>query len=258
MSKIIIENASKSFKNAQGKNQSVLENINLEIESGRLVCLVGPSGSGKTTLMNLMAGFETPTSGRVLIDGKAVSSPHSRRIVIFQDYGLFPWLTVKQNVLFGLDAANADKKAAKQTADRYLDMVGLSKTAEQYPHQLSGGMKQRVAIARALAVEPDILFMDEPFGALDVFTRFRLQDELVRLHSSGKHTIIFVTHDLDEAVYLADKVVLMSPNPGRVKREIEIRLPRYCDRANSAFMEYRREVFEEFELVHKESMEYMI
>ncbi len=258
MSKIIINNVQKIFTDAQGQKQKVLEGVNLEIRQGELVCFVGPSGSGKTTLMNLVAGFEMPTSGQVLIDGVSVTSPDPARIVIFQDYGLFPWLTVKQNVIFGLDARKEDKLLSNQKADKYLEMVGLSQVCGQYPHQLSGGMKQRVAIARALAVEPDILLMDEPFGALDVFTRFRLQDELLSLHGSGRHTIIFVTHDLDEAVYLADKVVLMSPNPGRIKKIIEIKLPQYCDRASSTFIKYRRDVFEEFELVHKESMEYMI
>ncbi|WP_217806044.1 ABC transporter ATP-binding protein [Sporomusa malonica] len=258
MAKIEINNLCKSFLDTQGKSLDVLVDVNLEITAGEFLCLLGPSGCGKTTLMNLMAGFEKPTSGTLTIDGLPVSRPDSKHITIFQDYGLFPWRNVLGNVIFGLEAKGMNRKAAKEKAEEYLELVGLSQFARSFPGQLSGGMKQRVAIARALAVEPDIIFMDEPFAALDAFTRYRLQDEVLRIWTEKKPTIIFVTHDIDEAVYLAQRLAIMTPNPGRIQRMIDIKLSRPCNRGDSGLIAYRQQVFREFELVHAVSSDYSI
>ncbi|HWR06477.1 ABC transporter ATP-binding protein [Sporomusa sp.] len=258
MAKIEINNLCKSFQDTQGESLDVLVDVNLEIAAGEFLCLLGPSGCGKTTLMNLMAGFEKPTQGTLTIDGLPVSRPDPKHITIFQDYGLFPWRNVLGNVVFGLEAKGMNKKAAKEKAEEYLELVGLSQFSRSFPGQLSGGMKQRVAIARALAVEPDIIFMDEPFAALDAFTRYRLQDEVLRIWAEKKPTIIFVTHDIDEAVYLAQRLAIMTPNPGRIQRIIDIKLPRPCNRGDAGLVAYRQQVFQEFELVHAVSSDYSI
>jgi NitT/TauT family transport system ATP-binding protein len=249
MEKIVVKNVTKSFINNQKLPQLVLDNLSLTINSGEFICLLGPSGCGKTTLMNLIAGFDKPTEGTVEIDGQLVTRPNPKHITIFQDYGLFPWRTVLDNVLFGLEAKGIKGKAAKELADQYLELVGLTTAAGQFPRQLSGGMKQRVAIARALAVEPDILLMDEPFGALDAFTRYRLQDEVLRIWQEKKTTIIFVTHDIDEAIYLGQKIVIMSPNPGRIDNILPVTIAKPADRAGDEFGQYRRTIFQAFELV---------
>jgi len=258
MDKVKIERVSKIFTSQDNVPQTVLAEIDLIIKDGEFLCLLGPSGCGKTTLMNLIAGFEKPTTGSVTIDDQLVVRPHPKHITIFQDYGLFPWRTVLDNVLFGLEAKGISKKEARKIAGEYLELVGLTAAAEQFPRQLSGGMKQRVSIARALAVEPDILLMDEPFGALDAFTRYRLQDELLRIWEEKKPTIVFVTHDIDEAVYLGQKVVIMSPNPGKIKMILPIDLPKPADRSGAEFGAYRREIFRAFALVEEEKLEYMI
>lgn len=258
MAKIAINNLYKSFTNTKGERLDVLVDVNLQIESGEFLCLLGPSGCGKTTLMNVMAGFEQPTGGTLTIDGLPVTGPNPKHITIFQDYGLFPWRNVLGNVIFGLEAKGIKGKAAREKAEEYLELVGLTQFAGSFPRQLSGGMKQRVAIARALAVEPDILFMDEPFAALDAFTRYRLQDEVLNIWQKKKPTIIFVTHDIDEAVYLAQRVAIMSPNPGRIKQLIDIKLPRPCDRGDAGLIVYRQKVFQEFELVQESDQDYVI
>lgn len=251
MDKIIIEAVSKTFISNNNQPQKVLSDIHLSIAPGELICLLGPSGCGKTTLLNLIGGFEQPTTGSVSIDGQPVNRPHPKHIKIFQDYGLFPWRTVLDNVLFGLEAKGMPRREARNIAQEYLELVGLSAAAEQFPRQLSGGMKQRVAIARALAVEPDILLMDEPFGALDAFTRYHLQDEILRIWQEKQPTIIFVTHDIDEAIYLGQKIVIMSPNPGQIKTVLPVTFPKPADRSDEAFMAYRREVFSAFAMVHE-------
>lgn len=239
-------------------DHTALSNIDLDILQGEFVCIVGPSGCGKSTLISLMAGFEKPSCGSVSIDGKEVKSPDSDRIMIFQDYGLFPWKTVMGNILFALKAKKIKKKEAVQIAHEYIALVGLQGCENKHPYQLSGGMKQRVAIARALAVEPSILFMDEPFAALDAFTRMRLQDEILRLWKEKQPTIVFVTHDLDEAVYLGERVVVMASNPGRIRHIVNIKLPHPCNRTSSAFVSYRNELFREFQLVHEKNEDYVI
>jgi NitT/TauT family transport system ATP-binding protein len=251
--KILLQAAEKTYSSLQGEDVIALAPVDLEITSGEFVCLVGPSGCGKTTLINLMAGFEKTSSGTVTIDGRQVKGTDPNHIMIFQEYGLYPWRTVLGNVLFALEAKGIKGKAAIEKAKEYIELVGLTKSIDSFPLQLSGGMKQRVAIARALAVEPSVLFLDEPFGALDTFTRMYLQDELLRLWQEKRPTVVFVTHDLDEAVYLGGRVVLMAPGPGRVQRVIDIPLPWPRERIGENLAKYRRELFEEFHLVHQQA-----
>ncbi len=252
--KIRLDGVGKRFR-AKGDGETALSRVDLEIAAGELICLVGPSGCGKTTLINLLAGFERPSEGILEIDGRAVTGPDPDHIMIFQDYGLFPWKTVLNNVLFGLRARGVPKAEAREKALDALELVGLRVAADRHPHELSGGMKQRVAIARALAVEPSVLFMDEPFAALDAFTRIHLQDELLRIWKEKRTTIVFVTHDLDEAIYLGQRVVLMAPYPGRIQRILHIRLPEPRERTGEDFARIRRELFEEFHLVHKQAQD---
>src|ERR1700730_5404850 len=221
---------------------AVLENIDLEVFRGEFVCIVGPSGCGKSTLLNIVAGFFKPTSGEVLINGRQVSGPDPQRIFVFQENGVFPWLTVEQNIGFGLDQLSPQEKAP--IIQRYVDMVGLTKFEKLYPRELSGGMRQRVEIARALAANPDIIYMDEPFGALDFLTRLKMRADLVRIWQGEKKTILFVTHDIEEAVQLADRVLVMSPRPGRIIEAVDVDLPRPRHLDSSGYLEKRDRIFE--------------
>lgn len=205
---------------------TALQDINLEVQAGEFLCIVGPSGCGKSTLLHLIAGLQRQTSGGVLLDGSRVQGPGTDRILIFQELGLFPWLTVGQNVEFGLRMQGMPRALREAKIREYLHLVHLQQFKDSYTHQLSGGMRQRVALARALATEPDVLLMDEPFAALDAQTRDLLHDELERIWSQTGRTIIFVTHNVREAVRLGDRVVLLTFRPGRVKREYEVDLPR--------------------------------
>ena len=242
MSGVIIENLSKSFPKEDGGVIWALKNINLEIRDKEFVCLVGPSGCGKTTLLRIIAGLETPTTGRVIVDGNEVTGPDPRRGMVFQEYSLFPWRKVIDNIAFGLEMRGVEKEERRKTAERYLEMVGLSQFRDAYPYELSGGMRQRVAIARALANDPDVLLMDEPFGALDAQTRNRMQGELLSIWEKTKKTIIFITHSVDEAVYLSDRIVVLTPRPGSIREIVEIPWPRPRDRTSSEFAEVRRKV----------------
>ena len=221
---IEIRGASKTFETARGTVVG-LARVDLEIEEGEFVTLVGPSGCGKSTMLNLLGGLLTPTEGDVVVNGTVVQGPGPDRGVIFQQYALFPWLTALQNVEFGLGLKRIPKKERRETALHFLRMVGLEDFAKAYPKELSGGMKQRCAIARAYAVNPAILLMDEPFGALDALTRVQMQDDLLHTWEQERRTAVFVTHDVDEAVYLAGRVVVMSPRPGRVNEVIDVPLP---------------------------------
>ncbi len=259
--KIQLAAVEKRFSSARGDEQIAVSQLDLDIQAGEFVCLVGPSGCGKTTLINMMAGFDRPSSGSVVIDGKTVTAPSPNHIMIFQDYGLYPWRTVLGNVLFGLQARGVPPAEAKGKALAALELVGLLQSIDKHPHELSGGMKQRVSIARALAVEPSVLFMDEPFAALDAFTRLHLQDEVLRIWTEKKPTVVFVTHDLDEAIALGQRVVLMAPNPGRIQRILDVKLPHPRERTDTDFAVFRKQLFEEFHLVHRQAnqtAEYMI
>ena len=256
--KIIISDCSKEFKIARGGEQQALSNINLEVAEGEFLCLLGASGCGKTTLLNLIAGFEHPSAGSVTIDGRKVAAPDPRYVTIFQNYGLFPWRDVLGNVEYGLEVKGVNTKERKKIAQEYIEMVGLEKFLHSHPGELSGGMQQRVAIARALAVNPEIIFMDEPFGALDAITRFRMQEEITSIWLERKPTIVFVTHDIEEAVYLADRIIIMSPHPGRISSEISVRMGRPRDRTSPDFVEIRDKVYTALALKNEELLDYYI
>jgi NitT/TauT family transport system ATP-binding protein len=215
-----------SYRTQSGERLLALDHINLEVRAGEFLCIVGPSGCGKSTLLHLVAGLHSPTSGQILVDGTPIQGAGTDRILIFQDHGLFPWLTVGQNVEFGMKMKGVPKAERREKIQHYLRLVHLGKFENSYIHQLSGGMRQRVAIARALATEPDVLLMDEPFAALDAQTRDLLHDELERIWSETGRTIIFVTHNVREAVRLGNRVVLLTFRPGRVKSEFPVDLPR--------------------------------
>ena len=224
--KVALDGISLSYKTTTGERLLALSNVNLQVKAGEFLCIVGPSGCGKSTLLHIIAGLNRPTSGKILVDGKPVEGPGTDRILIFQELGLFPWLTVAQNVEFGLKVQGMPRAERGEKIRHYLHLVQLSKFADSYTHQLSGGMRQRVALARALVTEPDVLLMDEPFAALDAQTRDLLHDELERIWSDTGRTIIFVTHNVREAVRLGDRVALLTFRPGRVKQEFPINLPR--------------------------------
>lgn len=226
ISKVGLRGICLSYRAQDGKRLLALEDINLEVRAGEFVCIVGPSGCGKSTLLHLVAGLQAPTSGEILLDGKPIQGPGTDRILIFQDHGLFPWLTVGQNVEFGMKMKGVPKAERNERTLHYLQLVHLAKFKDSYIHQLSGGMRQRVAIARALATEPDVLLMDEPFASLDAQTRDLLHDELERIWNETGCTIIFVTHNVREAVRLGDRVVLLTFRPGRLKSEFPVDLPR--------------------------------
>jgi ABC-type nitrate/sulfonate/bicarbonate transport system ATPase subunit len=217
-----------------------LDEMTIDIAPGEFVAIIGPSGCGKTTFLNIVAGFERPTAGEIAVDGRPVKGPGPDRGVVFQDYALFPWLTVLNNVRYGLRECGVSKEEATEVASRWLHQVGLEEFAQQYPHQLSGGMRQRVALVRVLVNEPKILLMDEPFAALDAMTRTTLQRELVTLWERTGQTVVYVTHNVEEAIFLADRMVIMSRRPSRVSHVIVIDLPRPRDVTSIAFNEYRR------------------
>jgi NitT/TauT family transport system ATP-binding protein len=239
--KIQVRRLSRTFV-AGGRTMPALVDVDLDVAEREFVCLLGPSGCGKSTLLNIVAGFLRPTDGEVVVDGRPVTGPGADRGVVFQEYVLFPWLTVAGNVEFGLRMKGLPADARQATITRYLELVGLTAHAGKYPVQLSGGMKQRVAIARALANNPAIILMDEPFGALDAQTRETLQDELGRIQRVEHKTVLFVTHSIREAVYLADRVVVMTSAPGRIKQVFTIKLPDVRDRFAPEFTHYESEI----------------
>ena len=226
MPKVWLKDISVTYRGNNGSRLLALDSINLQVKAGEFLCIVGPSGCGKSTLLHLIAGLHQPSQGHVLVDDKLVDAPGTDRILIFQELGLFPWLTVGQNVEFGMKMTHVPKSEREEKIRYYLRLVHLSQFRNSYIHQLSGGMRQRVALARALATEPDVLLMDEPFAALDVQTRDLLHDELERIWAETGRTIIFVTHNVREAVRLGDRVALFTFRPGRIKREYDINLPR--------------------------------
>ena len=220
-----VTDLSKQFDSARG-SITALDNVSFSVHKRELMCVIGPSGCGKSTLVRILAGLETPTSGEVRVNGKIVSGPGPERGMVFQGYTLFPWQTVKQNVMFGPRMAGKSAFSAESEAREWISLVGLSKFENAYPYQLSGGMKQRVAIARALANQPRVLFMDEPFGALDAQTRSQMQSYLLEIWKNVDITIVFITHDLDEAVFLADRILVLDANPGRIREMVEVPVPR--------------------------------
>lgn len=238
---IKISNVHKVFK-GEGGDVVALKGINLEVEKGQFVCLLGPSGCGKSTLLNAIAGFSLPTEGEITVDGKLVSVPGPDRGMVFQEYALFPWMSVADNITFGLRIKKEDPKKIQDKLSELLKMLKLSEFQNRYPKDLSGGMRQRVAIARILALDSPIMLMDEPFGALDALTRRSLQDELLKLWFEYKKTIIFVTHSIEEAIYLADRIVVMSYRPGTIKKDILIEIPRLRDPTSPEFNRIKAEL----------------
>jgi NitT/TauT family transport system ATP-binding protein len=253
-----IERVGKWFPNGKA-SEKVLHDVTFDVGQGEIVAILGPSGCGKSTLLNLLGGFERPDEGLVLFEDQPVAGPTRERVMIFQQYGLLPWRTVRKNVELGLEKTGLSAEERRKRADETIALVGLADRMDHFPHQLSGGMQQRVALARALAVKPKVLLMDEPFGALDTFNRYHLQNELLRLQASEKLTVVLVTHDIDEAVFLADRILVMMANPGRIRREIRIRDSKPRDRGSSHFQHYRKIIYELFQLSGQEDQaEYSI
>ncbi len=224
-----------------GADVAVLEDVSATVAPGEFVCIVGPSGCGKSTLLNIIGGFLRASSGTVLVEGQPVSGPDPRRIFVFQENGVFPWLTVWENIGFGLRSKTRPER--KRIVERYIEMVGLGGFERSYPRELSGGMRQRVEIARALAANPDVIYMDEPFGALDFITRLKMRADLARIWQSEKKTILFVTHDIEEAVQLADRVLVMSKRPATIKEVIHVDLPRPRDLDSAGYLATRDSIF---------------
>lgn len=260
--KVSLREISLSYKTSSGQRLLALDHIDLKVNAGEFVCIVGPSGCGKSTLLHLVAGLHQPTSGSVLVDDKLVDGPGTDRILIFQELGLFPWLKVGENVEFGMKMKGISKAERREKTEHYLRLVHLAQFKDSYTHQLSGGMRQRVALARALATEPDVLLMDEPFAALDAQTRDLLHDELERIWAETGCTIIFVTHNVREAVRLGDRVVLFTFRPGRIKREFLIDLPRprhledatVAQTAGEVLKELREEINRSLEVEYNEGV----
>lgn len=240
--KLEVQNLCKSFP-VQGKPLTVLQDIDLKLYPEEFACLVGASGCGKSTLLNIIAGLVSPSTGQVFVDGQIVRGPGSDRGMVFQGYTLYPWLTVSQNIAFGLQLRKMPRAEQRERVNYYLNVVGLSNFANAYPKQLSGGMKQRVAIARALANEPEVLLMDEPFGALDAQTKEQMQQFLLELWEQTHTTVLMITHDVEEAIFLSQRVCVMSTHPGRIKLELPISLPEHRDldiKLSSQFIEIKR------------------
>ena len=231
-----------------GKTTPVLNDISLEVAQGEFLCIVGPSGCGKSTLLSAMAGFLSPSSGQIRIDGQVVTGPDPRRIFVFQERGVFPWLTVEGNIEFGLFALPRAERQSR--IFHYIKMVGLTGFEKAYPAELSGGMKQRLEVARALAVNPDMLLLDEPFGALDSITRLTMRKELLRIWEAEGNTVVFVTHDIEEAVQLADRVVVLSDRPAKIQQIVKVDIPHPRDISSARYLELRNGIFEQLGLAH--------
>jgi NitT/TauT family transport system ATP-binding protein len=235
--KVVLDAVSKRYDTGRQTVQA-LRDVSFEVSAGEFVCIVGPSGCGKTTLFRTIAGLETPSSGEVRLEGTPVTGPETDRGMVFQEYGLFPWRTVRENVAFGLEQQAVPDDERERRVSGLISLVGLDGFGDAYPKELSGGMKQRVGIARALAVDPEILLMDEPFGSVDAQTREMLHEELIDVWNETGKTVLFVTHDVPEAVTLADRVVVMAADPGRVRESVEIDVDRPRERTDAAFAEY--------------------
>lgn len=238
-----IQNVNKSFT-VDGQKVDVLKDINLEVQEGEFIAIVGHSGCGKSTLLKIIAGLEKNDTGLVTVDEKEVNGPGMDRGMIFQEHRLFPWMSIEKNVQLGLKGLSKEEKT--KLSDQYLELVKLSEFKKAYPSQLSGGMSQRAAIARSLVSQPEVLLLDEPFGALDALTKIELQEELLKIRERFHNTMLMVTHDIEEAVYLADRIVVMSARPGRIKDVIKVELGTYRDRGGSDFAHYKKKIFDYF------------
>ncbi|AMO62751.1 ABC transporter component B [Mycolicibacterium phlei] len=250
--KLRLEHVTKRFP-IRGERTAftAIEDITIDLAAGEFLVLVGPSGCGKSTLLDLLGGLSTPTEGRILLDGVPISGPGLDRGIVFQQYALLPWRTARKNIEFGLEAKGLGAAERRERADHYLELVGLQAFADRFPHELSGGMKQRVAIARSLAFDPEVLLMDEPFAALDAQTRESLQDELLRIWEATGKTILFITHGIDEAIYLGQRVAVLTSRPGRIKKVVDIHIDRGAEdiRSDAGFRAQRHHIWE---LLHDE------
>lgn len=244
INEVIIDNVTKKFSKEDSESSLALSNISFTVKTNEFVTIVGRSGCGKSTMLNIIAGLLSPTKGRVLINGKSVKGPGSDRGMVFQQSGLFPWLTVVGNIEFGPRNKGVPKTERQKLSEELIELVHLKGCEKKYPRELSGGMQQRVAIARALAMDPQIMLMDEPFGALDQLTREAMQSELLRIWETCRKTVIFVTHSIMEAIYLSDRVIVFSPHPGRVRKKVVINLPRPRQKSSIAVMKYYEEIYE--------------
>jgi len=244
MGKLAIRDLNQSFPRDDGSRLVVLEKINLEVQDKEFVCILGSSGCGKTTLLRMIAGLDAAESGAILLDGQEMKGTSPKVGMVFQEYSLFPWRTVIDNIAFGLEMHGMKRDERYRIAEQYLKLVNLAQFRDSYPSELSGGMRQRVAVARALALDPVLLLMDEPFGALDAQTRNMLQTELLEIWQKTKNTVVFITHSVDEAVFLSDRIVVLTPRPGRVCRIFPVHLPRPRDRTSPEFAQVRREVLD--------------
>ncbi|WP_257348226.1 ABC transporter ATP-binding protein [Pseudalkalibacillus decolorationis] len=243
MQTLQLKNVNKTFGNLK-----VLEDISLNVKKGEFAAIVGPSGCGKSTALRMFAGLETPSEGEVLANGKLVTEPDSNRVMIFQEHALYPWRTIEDNVRLGLELTNSPKNERRERVNRVLEKVGLDGFQTYYPHQLSGGMKQRASIARALVMDPEVLLLDEPYGALDAITRLTMQNELIKLWHGSNQTMLLITHDIDEALYLADRVFVMSSRPGKVVSEVQNEIPRPRDRNSVDFVKLRQEIMKSLDI----------
>ncbi|MDD4136529.1 MAG: ABC transporter ATP-binding protein [Methanoregula sp.] len=244
MGNLEIRDLNQSFTRDDGSILTVLEHLSLDVKDKEFVCILGSSGCGKTTLLRIIAGLDTAESGTIIIDGEEMKGISPKVGMVFQEYSLFPWRTVIDNIAFGLEMRGVCQEDRYMVAEWYLDLVNLTQFRDSYPSELSGGMRQRVAVVRALTLDPVLLLMDEPFGALDAQTRNMLQKELLAIWEKTKKTIVFITHSVDEAVYLADRIIVMTPRPGRICRIFEIALPRPRDRTSVEFAQVRRDVLD--------------
>jgi NitT/TauT family transport system ATP-binding protein len=244
MGELVIQNLARTFPREDGTTLTAIENLSLTVHDKEFVCILGPSGCGKTTLLRMIAGLDTASSGEILLDGEQITGINPKVGIVFQEYSLFPWRSVIDNIAFGLEMRGLARTERDRIAEHYLDLVGLTQFRESYPSELSGGMRQRVAVARALALEPVVLLMDEPFGALDAQTRNMLQHELLGIWEKTRKTIIFITHSVDEAVFLADRIVALTPRPGTICEIIPIEPERPRDRTSVEFAKVRRYVLD--------------
>jgi len=251
-SKIQIRNLEKTF--SSGNTVTALQNVNLKIRDGEFAVILGPSGCGKSTMLYLIAGFEKPTNGTIMLDEKIITKPDADRGFVFQDFALYPWRTVLKNITFGLEMKKTPKEKAEKEAKKYINMVGLEGFENAYPHTLSGGMKQRVGIARALVYHPEVLLMDEPFGALDAQTRKHMQMELEKIWEQTKKTVVFVTHSVIEAVFLADRVFVMTARPGTIKGVVDVDLPRPRNYTDEKFLHVREKILKLLETEVEKSL----
>ena len=246
MNELELKNVSKSFLKINSDDTThALDTVNLTVKSNEFISIVGPSGCGKSTILRLIAGLISPTTGSISLDSKAVEGTDKERAMVFQKPTLFPWLTVEENVAFSIKLSkDYDRVKCKEEVHKFISAVGLSDFAKSYPSQLSGGMAQRIALIRTMISRPKVLLMDEPLGALDAFTRMKIQDEILSLYASLKNIVIMVTHDVDEAIYMSDRVVVMQPSPGRIKKIVDIELERPRSRTDNNFTSYRNEIMD--------------